>query len=126
MTSPLEQKIRITGPVVVTANRVGDGAVVYWRADGWTTDLDAAAVTADAAVARQMFAAAMADDLRAVGPYIAPVKRTSEGGVRPGNLREIIRRGGPTIDLPVTFRHPGMIPKSDRRLSEKDHAQCKS
>ena len=29
MTSPLEQKIKITGPVVVTANRVGDGAVVY-------------------------------------------------------------------------------------------------
>ena len=40
MTSPLEQKkIKITGPVVVTANRVGDGAVVYRRADGgWTTD----------------------------------------------------------------------------------------
>jgi hypothetical protein len=28
MTSPLEQKLRITGPVVVTANRLGDGAVV--------------------------------------------------------------------------------------------------
>ena len=28
MTSPLQQKIKITGPVVVTANRVGDGAVV--------------------------------------------------------------------------------------------------
>ena len=27
MTSPLQQKIKITGPVVVTANRVTDGAV---------------------------------------------------------------------------------------------------
>ena len=46
MTSPLEQKkLKITGPVVVTANRVGDGAVVYRRADGgWTTELDGAAV----------------------------------------------------------------------------------
>ena len=46
MTSPLEQKkIKVTGPVVVTANRVGDGAVVYRAADGgWTTRLGAAAV----------------------------------------------------------------------------------
>lgn len=127
MTSPLEQKIRIAGPVVVTANRVGDGAVVYWRADGgWTTALDAAAVTADAAQARKMIAAAVADDLRAVGPYVAPVKLTREGDVRPGNLREIIRRGGPTIDLPDTSRHTRMIPKSGCRLSENDHAQSKS
>ena len=75
MTSPLEQKIKITGPVVVTANRVGDGAVVYLRADGgWTTALGGAAVTTDAADARELVQAAMADDLRAVGPYIAPVK----------------------------------------------------
>ena len=103
MTSPLEQKIKITGPVVVTANRVGDGAVVYRRADGgWTTDLDRAAVTTDAARARELITAATADDLRAVGPYIAPVKVTADGDVRPGNLRELIRLGGPTIDLPVT------------------------
>jgi hypothetical protein len=104
MTSPLEQKIKITGPVVVTANRVGDGAVVYRRADGgWTTDIDRAAVTTDAARARELITAATADDLRAVGPYIAPVKLTADGDVRPGNLRELIRLGGPTIDLPVTF-----------------------
>ena len=103
MTSPLQQKIKITGPVVVTANRVGDGAVVYRRADGgWTTDLDDAAIATTAAVARQLIAAA-ADDLRAVGPYVAPVKLGESGRVRPGNLRELIRLGGPTIDLPVTF-----------------------
>jgi hypothetical protein len=104
MTSPLEQKIKITGPVVVTANRVGDGAVVYWRADGgWTTALHDAAVTTSAATARELVTAAVADDLRAVGPYIAPVKVTDDGEVRPGNLRELIRLGGPTIELPVTF-----------------------
>jgi len=104
MTSPLQQKIKITGPVVVTANRVGDGAVVYWRpGGGWTTDLEAAAVTSDAATARDLAAAAISDDLRAVGSYIAPVTVTADGEVRPGNLRELIRRGGPTIDLPITF-----------------------
>jgi hypothetical protein len=104
MTSPLQQKIKINGPVVVTANRVGDGAVVYRRADGgWTTELHDAAITADAAVARELVSAAVADGLRAVEPYIAPVMLTRDGEVRPGNLRELIRRHGPTIDLPVTF-----------------------
>jgi hypothetical protein len=103
MTSPLEQKkIKIAGPVVVTANRVGDGAVVYRGADGdWTTELEAAAVTTDAAAARELMTAAVADDLRAVGSYVAPVKLSPDGEVKPGNLRELIRLGGPTIDLPL-------------------------
>src|ERR1051326_1928003 len=112
MTSPLERKIKITGPVVVTANRVTDGAVVYRNADGgwtpnlhapgggaapvparrvtdgavvsrnadggWTTKLDAAAVATDPTRARAMIAEAAADDLRAVGPYIAPVVHHDE------------------------------------------------
>jgi hypothetical protein len=102
MTSPLQQKIKITGPVVITANRVGDGAVIYRRADGgWTTRLDKAAIMTDAAEARQLFAAALTDGLRAVDPYVAPVKLAPDGHVEPGNLRELIRLGGPTIDLPV-------------------------
>ncbi len=103
MTSPLEQKkIKIAGPVVVTANRTGDGAVVYRAADGsWTDQLDAAAIVADAAGAQRLMTGALADDLGAVGPYIAPVTLSPGGRVRPGNLRETIRRGGPTIALPA-------------------------
>jgi hypothetical protein len=105
MTSPLEQKkIKVTGPVVVTANRVDDGAVVYRRADGgWTTRLDAAAVATNAADAGELMSGAVADDLGAVGPYVAPVKLSPGGHVRPGNLRELIRLSGPTIELPVAF-----------------------
>lgn len=102
MTSPLEQKIKVTGPVVITANRAVDGAVVYRRADGgWTTKLDGAAIATSAVGARELLIAAVADDLGAVGPYVAPVKLSPGGHVRPGNLRELIRLGGPTIDLPV-------------------------
>src|SRR5580658_2110798 len=91
VTSPLQQKIKITGPVIVTANRVGDGAVVYRRADGgWTTRIDAAAVTTDAATARELVQAAGADGLRAVDAYLAPVKVTGDGDIHPGNLRELI------------------------------------
>jgi Protein of unknown function (DUF2849) len=112
MTSPLEQKIKITGPVVVTANRVGDGAVIYFRADGaWTTALGDAAVTTDTAAARELVHAAVADDLRAVGAYIAPVRLTRHGEVQPGNLRERIRLRGPTIDLPAMSGVQNTVPE---------------
>jgi hypothetical protein len=102
MTSPLQQKLKITGPVVVTANRLGDGAVVYRTADGhWTTRLEQAAVVTTAPAASDLLAAA-ADD-GAVGAYVAPVHREPDGTVSPANLREIIRHGGPTIDLPMSF-----------------------
>jgi hypothetical protein len=104
MTSPLQQKLKITGPVVVTANRLGDGAVVYRTGDGhWTTHLGAAAVVTTALAAGELLAAAAADDIGAVGAYVAPVHREDDGSVSPANLREIIRHGGPTIDLPVSF-----------------------
>jgi hypothetical protein len=105
MTSPLDQKkIKIAGPVVVTANRVDDGAVVYRSPDGgWTTELGGAAIVIDADSARALAEAAASDDLHAIGPYIAPVKLLPGGNVRPGNLRELIRRAGPTIELPASL-----------------------
>jgi predicted NAD/FAD-binding protein len=104
MTSPLDQKIKITGPVVVTANRLADGAVVYRGADGdWTTDLDSAAVATTADAARHLLTDANVDQNRAVGAYVARVNVTPEGHVRPGNLRELIRLSGPTVDLRATF-----------------------
>jgi hypothetical protein len=103
MTSPLQQKLKIAGPVVVTANRLSDGAVVYRRVDGdWTTVLADATVTTSAAVAQELLAAAKGDRLRAVDPYVAPVKVAADGRVHPGNLRESIRSASPTIELPAT------------------------
>jgi Protein of unknown function (DUF2849) len=117
MTSPLDQKIKITGPVVVTANRVGDGAVVYRRGRGWTTALGEADITTNATAARELINAAVADDRNAVGAYIAPVKLTG-GGVEPGNLRESIRRDGPTIPLPEPFEIEDIVA---RRKSQDAH-----
>ena len=40
MTSPLQQKLKITGPSIVTANRTSDGIVIYRTATkGWSTEL---------------------------------------------------------------------------------------
>jgi hypothetical protein len=102
MTAPTQQKLKVHGPVVVTANRLRDGAVVYRAAlGGWTTDLEASAIVHNAEDAKKLLAAASEDGLDAVGPYVAPVD-TAGGRVMPGNLREQIRVAGPTFDLPGT------------------------
>jgi hypothetical protein len=102
MTSPLQQKVKIAGPVVVTANRLGDGAVVYRTEDGrWSTALDDAAVVTTAPAATELLTAAAADDTAAVGAYVAPVRLLPDGKPQPGNLREAIRSKGPTVASPA-------------------------
>jgi hypothetical protein len=103
MTSPLEQKkIRITGPSMVTANRTWDGVVIYRTArQDWSADLADAAIVRTSDEARVLLTESIADDVGAVGAYIAPVEIKDSGKIRPGNLREHIRFQGVTIDLPV-------------------------
>jgi Protein of unknown function (DUF2849) len=102
MTAPQQQKLKVTGPVVVTANRLWDGAVVYRTPDGnWSTRLEQAAVVTTAQAATALLAGSAADDIAAVGAYVAPVRIDRDGHPEPGNLRETIRQSGPTIDLPT-------------------------
>lgn len=102
MTSPLQQKIKITGPSMVTANRASDGVVIYRTArQGWSATLSDAAIVRTSDEARALLTEANADDVGAIGAYIAPVDIRTDGAVGPGNLRERIRSNGLTIDLPV-------------------------
>ncbi|OLE33399.1 MAG: hypothetical protein AUG47_03935 [Alphaproteobacteria bacterium 13_1_20CM_3_64_12] len=103
MTSPLEQKkIRLAGPSVVTANRTWDGIVIYRTArQDWSAKLSDAAVVRTSDEARALLAESVADDVGAVGAYVAPVELNDSGNIKPGNLRERIRLHGVTIDLPV-------------------------
>ena len=103
MTSPLEQKkIRITGPSMVTANRTWDGVVIYRTSEhGWSATLADAAIVRTSDDARALLAESIADDVGAIGAYIAPVEVRDSGVIKPGNLREHIRSKGVTIDLPV-------------------------
>jgi hypothetical protein len=100
MTAPQQQKLKVKGPVVITGNRLGDGAVVYRTKNrGWSTLLGEAVVTTEAETASALLKDAGASDIEAVGAYIAPV--ILDGGeIRPGNLRERIRYAGPTFVLP--------------------------
>ena len=80
MTSPLQQKIKIAGPSIVTANRTWDGAVIYRTVSkGWSTDLSDAAVVYAADEARALLAESIADDVGAVSAYIAPVEIRDSG-----------------------------------------------
>ena len=102
MTSPQERKIKIAGPSVITANRTWDGVVIYRTDDGgWSTNLNRAQVVRTADEARQLLTEAISDDVGSIGSYIAPVIVSDDGAIEPGNLREIIRRNGVTIDVGV-------------------------
>src|SRR3954454_6634108 len=103
MTSPLEQKkLKIAGPSVVTANRTWDGGVIYrTAAKSWSAGLTGAAIETNSAEAKALPAESIADDVGAIGPYIAPVQVDDAGKIVPGNLREQIRRSGVTIGSPA-------------------------
>ncbi len=83
---------------VLTANRLGDGRVVYLSEDGgWVSKLDAARLVrddAEAETAEAAGAAAVADRF-VVEPYLIDVELV-EDGVQPARLRERIRAQGPT------------------------------
>ena len=87
---------------MVTANRTWDGIVIYRTArQDWSADLADAAIVRTSDEARALLNEANADDVGAVGAYIAPVEVRDTGKIEPGNLREQIRSAGLTIDLPV-------------------------
>jgi hypothetical protein len=114
MASPHEKKLRVKGPMLVTANRLLDGKVVHRTAQGeWSPRLGDAEILITQEAAHAALAAAQLDMLVAVGPYLAPVD-LSDGAKSPGDLRETIRANGPTFPLPVTeksrprpFQHTG-------------------
>ena len=87
---------------MVTANRTWDGIVIYRTArQDWSADLADAAIVRTSDEARALLNEANADDVGAIGAYIAPVEVRDTGKIEPGNLREQIRSAGLTIDLPV-------------------------
>ena len=54
-----------------------------------------AAIVRTSDEARALLAESVADDVGAIGAYIAPVEIKDTGAIKPGNLREHIRVGRP-------------------------------
>ncbi|UUX49907.1 DUF2849 domain-containing protein [Nisaea acidiphila] len=91
---------------VMTANRLGDGAVVYLAEDDdWVLSLDAAEIaeSEEEAIRLEERAGLAMKQQKVVGPYLFAVSVTGEY-VAPISQREIIRAAGPTVgtDLPET------------------------
>jgi hypothetical protein len=83
---------------MLTANRLKDGDVLYWKGDGWVLTLKDADVFADDTAAQAALASAQkyVADNQVVAPYLFDV-RIENGAIRPVKEREIIRAAGPTV-----------------------------
>ncbi|MCB4771718.1 DUF2849 domain-containing protein [Ancylobacter sp. Lp-2] len=111
MAAPQQQKLKVNGPVAVTANRLSDGAVVWRTAEGsWSTALADAAVVTTAPEAIALLEGAHKRDTDAVGAYVAPVILGDNGTILPGNLRERIRVNGVTFALPGSDTPASTLP----------------
>jgi Protein of unknown function (DUF2849) len=107
----------MAGPALqmLTANRLRDGDVVYWRAGGWVEafeqgDVFAAEADADAALdaARKFVAGNVV-----VNPYLFEVRAEADGVV-PVKEREIIRAAGPTVRTDLGKQATGFSPPPAR------------
>ena len=84
---------------IVTANRLGDGRVVYLAGDGaWREFIDTSRVArSDSEAALLVAEAARAvDDRQVVAPYLIEVE-TDNASVTPVRYRERLRALGPSI-----------------------------
>ena len=83
---------------ILTANRLGDGEVVYLAPeDFWTTHLAKAQVFSDLSGRERalIWAQGQIEENRILDPYFFDVE--AGGGVRPITMREIIRANGPSV-----------------------------
>jgi hypothetical protein len=78
---------------VLTANRLIDGTVLYWKDGGWVETLAAAeTLDGDAAAAALEAAKAFVSGNAVVNPYLFELRNG-----RPVKEREIIRAAGPSV-----------------------------
>lgn len=88
----------VADQMVLSANRLSDGRVIYLAEAGWSIDFAEARIVRgqdEAEAAEAEGARAVADRL-VVEPYLIAVEEAAEGGWQPARLRERIRHLGPT------------------------------
>jgi len=83
---------------VASANRLGDGVVVFLDdAGGWTKRLDRAAVARDERGAEILLERARAEAFGVIDPFLVAVTESEDGTIEPLSLREKIRASGLTF-----------------------------
>ena len=100
-------------PQMLTANRLTDGDVLYWKAGAWVEALKDGEVFGEAAPAEAALAAAQSfvTGNVVVNPYLFDV-RADATGIHPVKEREIIRAAGPSVrdDLGKQAHDPSLKP----------------
>jgi len=84
---------------MIIANRLTDGLVVFFIAEGrWTTDIADGQIIDDPAAAAETLTAAQRDEAGClvVDPQLIDVE-SEDGKPRPTAIREAIRAFGPTV-----------------------------
>ncbi len=89
---------KVPDPQMLTANRLKDGDVLYWKGGHWILSLAEAEVFADPKAADMALAEAQkyVTGNVVVNPYLFDV-RVDGKGIHPVKEREIIRAAGPTV-----------------------------
>jgi hypothetical protein len=104
-------------PQMLTANRLKDGDVLYWKAGSWVESLRDGEVFAESSPAEAALAAAQdfVTGNVVVNPYLFDV-RTDAAGIHPVKEREIIRAAGPSVrdDLGKQASDPSLRPPPPR------------
>lgn len=86
-------------PLILSANALLCGHVVYRVQDGWSPRLEDALVARDEAAAGELEAALDAAERRGdpIGPALVAVALDGTGRIVPTHVRERIRAMGPTV-----------------------------
>jgi hypothetical protein len=105
-------------PQMLTANRLRDGGVLYWKAGGWVASLDDGDVFTEAADAEAALTAAQAfvTGNAVVNPYLFDV-RVDAAGIHPVKEREIIRAAGPSVREDLGKQAAAPVPEDPYNVS---------
>ena len=84
-------------PLVLTANSLRGGEVVYFDGEGWADSLSDAVLAEDEAAARRLETIGAESVGIVVDAYLVTASIDENGKAAPAHYREAIRDAGPTI-----------------------------
>lgn len=89
---------------IVTANRLGDGLVIFLTTTGWSENISAAEVSETQETTAALLARSEADVSRVVGPYAITVERRPDGSLHARKYREALRTRGPSVRTDLGYQ----------------------
>lgn len=89
---------------IITANRLGDGLVIFLTTTGWSENISAAEVSETQEATAVLLARSEEDVSRVVGPYAITVERRPDGSLHAQKYREALRTRGPSVRTDLGYQ----------------------